>query len=162
MSMDRVTRIVEDDEGRWRAVEAWRGRGGVALLYFLRLDDGEVREDDGDDRRACLAADERLDGLTDGELRERLAAGTRLTGTERRFRAPDGAPWLAQSVGPVWAEGGVAEGLTGVVFTALEGPGRRLSGDGGHVGEMEEGDLLAGWRAAHGPGEEPPETEPES
>lgn len=148
--MERARRILESEDGRWRAVEAWRGRGGVALLYFLALDEGDVAADDDADRRASLGPDERLEELSEERLRERLAAATVLTGTERRFRAPDGAPWLAQSVGPVWAEGGVAGGLTGAVFTALEGEARRLAGGGGHVGEMDDAELAAAWRAAAG------------
>ena len=148
--MERATKSVESEEGRWRAVEAWRGRGGVGLVYFLALEGDAVAAGDDADRRASLAPGERLEDLEEGALGQRLERGTALTETERRFRGPDGDLWLAQSVGPVWAEGGVAGGLTGVVFTALEGEPRRLSGDGGHVGEMSDAELAAAWRAAAG------------
>lgn len=159
--MTRDSRIVETEHGRWRALEACRGRGGVGLLYFLPLADDQPADRPGDDRRASLEPDERLEGLDEGELRRRLDAGTRLTATERRFRAPDGDLWLAQNVGPVWAGRGVAEGLTGVVFTALEGVERRVAGDGGHVGEVDEAELVALWRSAvgaDGRGPDAPET----
>ena len=153
--MARTTRIVVSEEGRWRAVEAWRGRGGVGLLYFLALDGEDVAPADDADRRASLSPGERLEELGEDRLRGRLEEGTALTVTERRFRAPDGAVWLAQSVGPVWAGDGVAGGLTGIVFTALEDEPRRLSGDGGHVGDMADAELAAAWRAAAGDEAEP-------
>lgn len=148
--MTRDSRIVETSEGRWRALTAWRGRGDVGLLYFLRLEDGAPSDRTDEDRRASLEPGERLADIADDELRRRLSDGTPLTGTERRFRAPDGEQWLAQSVGPVWAEGDVAAGLTGVVFTALEGERRRLTGDGVHAGEADEAVLAGRWRTAGG------------
>lgn len=153
--MSRTSRTLEIGSERWRAVEAFRGRGGIGLLYFLPLEDGEVRPDDGADRRASLPAGERLGGLEEDELRDRFGSGTRLTATERRFRSSDGALWLAQSVGPVWAEGGVAEGTTGVLFTALEGEERRFETEGGHVGEMSPSELESRWRAARETAAEP-------
>lgn len=153
--MTRDDRTVETENGRWRALTAWRGRGDVGLLYFLRLEDGAPSERADEDRRASLEPGERLADLGDDELRRRLSDGTPLTATERRFRGPDGELWLAQSVGPVWAEGDVAAGLTGVVFTALEGEPRRLVGDGVHVGEVDEVALAERWRtAAEGDGGE--------
>lgn len=148
--MTRESRIVETGEGRWRAVVAWRGRGDLGLLYFLRLADGSPSDRAEEDRRASLEPGERLRDLDVDELRRRLSVGTPLTGTERRFRAPDGELWLAQSVGPVWADGDVAAGLTGVVFTALEGEPRRISGDGVHVGEVDDAALGDRWRGASG------------
>ncbi|MDX1579153.1 MAG: hypothetical protein R3266_11750, partial [Gemmatimonadota bacterium] len=79
--MERATRSVESDEGRWRAVEAWRGRGGVGLLYFLALDGGDVAVEDDADRRASLGPGDELDDLEEGRLRERLERGTALTVT---------------------------------------------------------------------------------
>lgn len=147
--MERQRRELETEGRRWRAVEAWRSTSGSVLVHFLPLgDDGEPAADDRLDRRAGLEKGRRLDELEDGELEERLAAGTPLTPTERRFRAPDGRAWLAQSVGPVWAEDGVAEGLTGVLFSALEGEPRRARGPGDHVGEASRERLTGWWRAA--------------
>lgn len=147
--MERASRELEDGERRWRAVEAWRASSGSVLLYFLPLrEDGEVAPDDRLDRRAAPEPDRRLPDLDPAELEDLLAGATPLTETERRFRAPDGEPWLAQSVGPVWAEEDVAGGATGVLFTALAGEARRVRGKGGHVGEASAERLTGWWRRA--------------
>lgn len=147
--MARGERVLEADGRSWRVVEAWRAESGPGLVYFLPLeDDGEVvGRDDREDRRAALEPEETVEGLSARELSERLSRATPLTVTERRFRAPDGRSWLAQSVGPVWSEG-TASGLTGLLFTALEGPAARFRAGGGHVGEMAEGELERRWRRA--------------
>lgn len=147
--MGRGQRILEVDGRSWRAVEAWRAESGSGLLYFLPLaEDREAPgDDDREDRRAALEPGESVEGLDRETLEERLLEGTPLTVTERRIRAPDGRPWLVQSVGPVWAED-VASGLTGLLFTALEGPHARAASGGGHAGEMSEAELYARWREA--------------
>lgn len=147
--MERGARVLEADGRAWRAVEAWRAESGAGLVYFLPLAERgeEVLDDDRADRRAALEPGETVEGLEEGALRERLGRATPLTVTERRFRAPDGRPWLAQSVGPVWAED-VASGLTGLLFTALDGPSSRIRSGGGHAGEMSEAELEARWRRA--------------
>lgn len=162
--MERAERSLEADGRTWRVVEAWRAESGLALAYFLPLEeDGEVRPDDRADRRAALETGESLEDLPADTLRARLGEATPLTATERRFRAPDGRLWLVQSVGPVWAEG-TASGLTGLLFTALEGAGERARSGGGHAGEMSAGELERRWRRAVGEagkvgdGEEPSAT----
>lgn len=156
--MTRGERILEAEGRRWRAVEAWRTGSGLGLVYFLPLDEGAgVEEEDREDRRAALEPGEAVQGLEEEALRERLGRATVLTGTERRFRAPDGRLWLAQSVGPVWADG-VASGLTGLLFTALEGPSERAIVGGEHAGEMSDGELAERWRrAVEGSGEDGPD-----
>lgn len=144
---ERGERTLEADGRAWRVVEAWRASGGLGLVYFLPLEDGEVPEDDREDRRAALEPGETVEGLEPGTLRQRLAEATALTETERRFRAPDGRPWLVQSVGPVWSDG-VASGLTGLLFTALEGPPARARTGGGHAGELTDEELERRWRRA--------------
>lgn len=143
----------EADGRRWWGIEAWRGSADHGLCYFLPLDDGSVHPDDRTDRRAVLQPGERLGGLPEERLRELVAEAVPLTDTERRFRDAEGRLWLVQSVGPVWAEGGVAEGLTGVLFTSLEGPLERRARPGGRVagldGEML-GLLLSGSERAPG------------
>lgn len=152
--MSRGERLLEAAAGRWRVVEAWRAQSGPGLLYFLPLDGDEVTEEDREDRRAALEPDETVGGLEEETLRERLAGATALTVTERRFRAPDGRLWLVQSVGPVWADA-VASGLTGLLFTALEGGADRASAAGGHAGEMSKEELADRWRrAVEGSGED--------
>lgn len=145
--MSRGEKVMEADGRRWRAVEAWRAESGLGLVYFLPLDGNDVAQDDREDRRAALEPGETVRGLEEETLRERLGRATTLTETERRFRAPDGRLWLVQSVGPVWADA-VASGLTGLLFTALEGPAERASAAGGHAGEMSGGELAERWRRA--------------
>lgn len=160
--MERAERVLEGADRRWRAVEAWRSGSGRGLVYFLPLEASgeEAAPDDREDRRAALEPGETLDELTEPALRERLGAATPLTDTERRFRAPDGRLWLVQSVGPVWADD-VASGLTGLLFTALEGADRRAETAGGHVGRMDAAELERRWRrAVEGPAEEREEAGP--
>ena len=159
---ERGERTLEADGRSWRAVEAWRAASGLGLVYFLPLEDGEVRGDDREDRRAALEPGETVAGLEDAALRERLTGGTPLTETERRFRAPDGRLWLVQSIGPVWSDG-TASGLTGLLFTALEGPPSRARTGGGHAGEATDRELERRWRRAvedegDGDGEEAADT----
>lgn len=146
--MSREEREFTVDERRWRGVVARRGPSGHALVYLLPLADGAVEDDDRRDRRAGLEPGRALSDLGDGELGALLAEGTPLTETESRFRAPDGRLWLAQSVGPVWSDEGVAEALTGLVFTSLEGRPERLRADGGHAGDLSRSGLSGRWRSA--------------
>lgn len=146
--MKREEREIASGGDRWRASVARRGPSGHALVYFVPLEDGEAAADDRRDRRAGLGPGRQLSDLEDEELRDRLEEGTVLTGTERRFRAPDGRLWLAQNVGPVWADGDPAEGTTGIVFTSLEGPAERLAAGDGHLGRMSPSELADRWRGA--------------
>lgn len=159
-------REVEGDDGRWIALEAWRGRDGRGLCYFLAASDdrpGGDGPDDGDgpggdhrpgaddrrDRRAILEAGASFEGAAAAELKALLREAAALTATERRFADARGELWLAQNVGPVWAEGDVAAGLTGILFTRLTGRDRvRVSAPGGHVGGMGEDDLRSHLRRA--------------
>lgn len=111
----------------WRAIEAWRGRGGHALCYLIRTEDERAIPDDRQDRRATLEPGEHLDTLDGDRLEVLVEAASPLTETERRIVDSAGVPWLAQASGPVWAEGGAASGLVGVVFTRLAGPFDRLA-----------------------------------
>jgi hypothetical protein len=151
--MERTRREFGEGERRWRAVEAWRGPGGHGLLYFLPLDGGDPADDDRLDGRSALAPDEGLRGLDDEELARRRGDAAPLTETERRFEAPDGGTWLAQSIGPVWADEDIAAGLTGILFTRLDGPHRRLTGRGGHVGRLGPEELGRRWREAAAEGD---------
>lgn len=163
--LKRASRTVEHEGNGYLAVEGWRAASGEGLCYFVRLEapDGEAADSDEGDLRAPLGADEDLRELSGERLEELLRSAKPLTPTERRFRAPDGRLWLAQSVGPVWAGEGVAEGTTGVKFTSLQGTPERMEAEGGHVNRMGTGALTAAWRRARdtaSPAEESSGTEP--
>lgn len=127
----RRSRRLDVEGEAWSACEAWRGGSGWGVVYFVALGPDGAAGDDRRDRRALLEPGAGLADLDDAGLTSLLGGAAGLTSTERRFRDVDGRAWLAQSRGPVWAEGGVAEGLTGLVFTSLEGPFERVeSADG--------------------------------
>lgn len=144
----RPSRVVEADGAAWRLIEAWRGRAGQSLCYLLSLEDGVAAGDDRRDRRAVLEAAERLSDLPQERLAGLVEESVPLTDTERRFADPDGRIWLAQNVGPVWAEGDVASGLTGVLFTSLEGPMERWSRASGHLRKLSDPELRASLEGA--------------
>lgn len=133
---DRVSRALDMDGQDWLAVEALRSRSGHLLVYFLPIDGGEPTADDRRDRRGQLEPGERLDSADAARLEAVWAGATGLTETERRFVDTEGVPWLAQNWGPVWADEGVAGGLTGLVFTRLEGSYDRRRAPGGHVAAL--------------------------
>lgn len=138
-------RQVDSDGEPWRVTVAWRGADGSGLCYFRPADD---ETSDREDRRARIPGDCDLGGMDTGELVELLEESAPLTRTERRFRAPDGRDWLAQNIGPVWADEEAAAGAQGVLFTALDGPGDRVRAAGGHVARMSVAELEDVWRRA--------------
>jgi len=138
----RETRRVETRDRAWLVSEAWRGQSGWGVAYFVALGSEAALEDDRHDRRALLEPGAGIADLEDADLGRRLEDAAGLTSTERRFRAPGGRLWLAQSRGPVWAEGGVAAGLTGLLFTSLEGPLERIEAPDGRAGDLD-GEALA-------------------
>ena len=111
------------------------------MCYFLPVENREPIAEDSMDRRASLRPEDDLAELSTSRLQELLSEAAPLTETERRRRDDRGRAWLIQNSGPVWAEGGVAAGLTGVVLTRLEGGFRRLELPGGHVGKISEGEV---------------------
>jgi len=150
--MSGPVRELREEAVTWRAVEAWRGRAGDGLCYFLRLEGDVPASDDRADRRAVLAPGVSIAALDDQALFDLLEGAARLTVTEHRIVDGEGTPWLVQSRGPVWAEGEATAGQTGRLYTALDGTGRRLvAPDGrGDTGGLLE--ALA--RALKGDGEE--------
>ncbi len=139
----RQIREVDYGGVSWRAIEAWRGRGGHALCYLLRIESEQAAADDREDRRATLEPGEELTALSEDRLDALVAGAAPLTKTERRIVDAAGVPWLAQASGPVWAEGGVAAGLAGVVFTRLQGPFQRLAARDDHATAATTERLLA-------------------
>jgi hypothetical protein len=138
--MRSVRRLVHDDR-KYEARVPWRSSSGLGLCFFVALDSEVPAEADRADRRAALERGQNLDSMSDAELAERLETGSVLTNTERRFEAPDGESWLAQNIGPVWAEGAAA-GLTGVLFTSLSGSGQRWRTAAGHIGALRASELV--------------------
>lgn len=149
----RPMREFEAGERRWRVTVAWRAADGAGLCYFTAAGE-DADAGDGTDRRVRLEPGRKLAEVTESELTSLLAEAVPLTATERRFRAPDGRTWLAQNIGPVWAEEDAAEGATGILFTALEGLPSRGETRGGHVGPMGRDELVGAWRRALDSGEE--------
>lgn len=137
---------LEREGRRWRALEAWRARSGHGLAYFVPLDEGDPLEADAEDRRALLDPDRRLPKMRPAELEALWARAVPLTGTERRLAAPDGELWLVQCVGPVWAEGDVAEGATGLLATRLTAAPERRRLSGARLSELTGEELLGSGR----------------
>lgn len=158
---DEGDRTVRIDGETWRATVAWRAADGSALCYFRPA--AEEPASATGDRRARLPEGRSLETLDEEELEALFRGGSPLTDTERRFLAPDGREWLAQNVGPVWAEEDAAEGATGLLLTALDGSAERLRTYGGHVGRTSAAELEEAWRRAGGApaagGEEAPDPE---
>lgn len=140
----RAGRRLTVDGSVYDAFAAWSSRGGLVLCYFVALDGDGVPQSDRDDRRALLGPEEEFAGLSEARLAELLATAAPLTVTERRFETPDEGCWLAQNIGPVWAEA-VAAGLTGVLFTDLAGSVERRQAAAGSIAAMSVDDLLALW-----------------
>ncbi|MFQ5689692.1 MAG: hypothetical protein ACE5HQ_05420 [Gemmatimonadota bacterium] len=136
------------DNERWRAVSAWCAGSGDYLLYLLPLTADGPAPDDRRDRRARLSSGESLAGLPEARLVDLLEDGAALTETERRITDVRGRPWLAQATGPAWADAGVAEGLTGVLFTLLDGTSRRVRVRDGGLARLPEADLKAALQEA--------------
>lgn len=149
--VERPLRSGEDD---WLAIEAWRGRSGHALVYFLQTGpDGSLSDDDRLDRRALLEPGVSVQGLDEDTLGVLLEGAAPLTVTERRLQGPDGEPWLARNEGPVWAAGDSAAGVTSIEYIRLGSPPMRLRAAGEHVGSVSTRALeesLAGAVVARG------------
>lgn len=149
-------RRLEADGKSWAVCEAWRGESGWGVAYFLALDPGGTPADDRLDRRALLEPGTRPADLDDAGLGGLLESAAGLTSTERRIEDASGRPWLAQSRGPVWAEEGVAAGLTGLLFTALDGSGERVEAADGRAGAPDPSVLAERLRQARAAGEAEP------
>lgn len=111
--MSRRPRLDHEIDGvRWTLFDAWRAPGGLGLGYFISAGDAP-------DRRVALGPGTHVTDLDEAAFRELWEAAPGLTTTERRIAGPDGRPWLAQSYGPVWHEGGTAREVIGVRLRCL-------------------------------------------
>jgi hypothetical protein len=136
-----AVREFQHDGVRWRALEGWRSRAGHTLCYFVVLQEEKPSAADSLDRRASLAPGQSLVGQSEEQVVELLGSAAPLTATERRVTDPEGAIWLIQNSGPVWAEGGLAGGLTGIVLTRLGSELRRIERPGHHLADLSEEEL---------------------
>lgn len=89
-------------------------------------------------RRSALAPGARLE---DARVAELESSAVPMTATETLVDL-DGDTWLVQSSGPVWAEAAAADSA-GLVFTALDGSGRRVSLSGLAPGPLPDQSELA-------------------
>ena len=125
------------DGASWTLYEAARAPSGLGLGYFV-CDDPEV-----EDRRTALPAGLALSHLDDEAFRELWEAGRPLTPTERRVVDADGAIWLAQSMGPVWAEGGSAANTVGLRLRCISAHRPAVELNGATLSEMSDAELIA-------------------
>lgn len=121
----------------WTLYDAGRASSGLGLGYFV-CDDSRM-----EDRRAVLPAGLVLPDLDDEAFRALWEAGRGLTPTERRVVDGSGAIWLAQSVGPVWAEGGVAAGTVGVRLRCISADSPVVEWNGATLSGLSDADLIA-------------------
>lgn len=143
---DRFQRDVTVGGRLFRATVAWVGpESGYGLLYFFPSDEAEGGRAD---RRALVTPDTDLSTLDESGLVALYDSGRPLTETERRFVAADGRRWLAQNIGPVWADRTAADGGSGILFTSLEDDAESLRAFGGHVGDLSAEELSAALRGA--------------
>ncbi len=121
----------------WTLHDAGRAPSGLGLGYFV-CDDAEVA-----DRRTALPAGLGVPDLDDEAFGALWEAGRELTCTERRIVDPHGMVWLAQSVGPVWAEGGTAAGTLGVRLRCVSAERPVLELNGVTLAELSDAELIA-------------------
>ena len=125
------------DGAVWTLYDVGRAPSGLGLGYFVS-DDSAM-----EDRRAALPAGLVPADLDDETFRALWEAGRGLTSTERRVVDGSGTIWLAQSVGPVWAEGGSAAGTVGVRLRCVSADGPVVELNGAKLSEMSDEDLIA-------------------
>ncbi|WP_420634616.1 hypothetical protein [Candidatus Palauibacter sp.] len=133
----RPRRTGRIDGSPWTLFDAGRAPSGLGLGYFVRGDPG------GGDRRTELAPEVDVERLDDDGFRHLWEAGRSLTPTERRVVDDEGAVWLAQSVGPVWAEGGAAAGAVGVRLRCLSAERAVVESNGVILADMSDDGLIA-------------------
>ncbi len=133
------------DGASWTLYAAARAPSGLGLGYFV-CDDPERA-----DRRTALPAGPALPDLDDEAFRALWEAGRELTRTERRISDGTGAIWLAQSMGPVWAEGGSAADTVGLRLRCITDECPVVELNGATLSEMSDAELIARIGAPQGP-----------
>lgn len=134
------------DGASWTLYEAARAPSGLGLGYFVC--DGPQMAD----RRTALPAGLALADLDDEAFRALWEAGRPLTPTERRVVDGSGAIWLAQSMGPVWAEGGSAADTVGLRLCCISAHRPAVELNGATLSEMSDAELIARLGAPEGVG----------
>ena len=140
----RARRSGRIDGASWTLYDAGRAPSGLGLGYFV-CGDPEVA-----DRRAALPAGQALSDLDDEAFRALWEAGRPLTSTERRIVDGSGAIWLAQGMGPVWAEGGSAAGTTGLRLRCISDHRPAVELNGAALSGMSDAELVARLGASEG------------
>jgi len=134
------------DGAAWTLYDAARAPSGLGLGYFV-CDDPKMA-----DRRTTLPAGLAVADLDDEAFRALWEAGRPLTPTERRVVDGSGAIWLAQSMGPVWAEGGSAADTVGVRLCCISAHRPAVELNGATLSEMSDAELIARVGAPEGVG----------
>ena len=132
----RPSRPVTIEGASWTLFDAGRASSGIGLGYFA------AGQDAGRDRRVELDPGTDVSALDDDAVAELWARGYGLTVTERRFTDDEGVIWLAQSVGPVWADGGVAAGIIGTRLRCISHDRPVVEKRGLALGTASDGDLI--------------------
>lgn len=132
------------DGASWTLYEAARAPSGLGLGYFV-CGDPEVA-----DRRTALPAGHALSDLDEEAFRALWGAGRTLTRTERRVVDGGGAIWLAQSMGPVWAEGGSAADTVGLRLRCISARRPVVELNGATLSGMSDAELIAAVGASEG------------
>ena len=140
----RPRRSGQADGASWTLYEAARAPSGLGLGYFV-CDDPEVA-----DRRTALPSEPALADLDDEALRSLWEAGRPLTRTERRVVDGGGAIWLAQSIGPVWAEGGSAADTVGLRLRCISAYRPVVELNGATLSDVSDAALIARTGALEG------------
>lgn len=150
----RPYRSARVEGAAWRLFDAWRASSGLGLGYFFREDRGD------DDRRVQLASGLNVSDLDDAGFRELWDGAGMLTASERRVVDREGAVWLVQGVGPVWADGrGRAAGTIGIRLRCVSADRSVVHLGGKAPGDVSEADLIEAIEAA--PQEEAARTQEE-
>lgn len=132
------------DGTAWTLYDLGRAASGLGLGYFVRDDLG------AGDRRAALAPGVRVGELDDEAFRRLWETARPLTPTERRLVDDGGAVWLAQGVGPVWADGGAAVGSVGIRLRCISTERPVVELNGAILAETPDAELVAHARDRQG------------
>ncbi len=130
----------------WQLFDAWRATSRLGLGYFIREDRAPG------DRKVELRPGESVSDLDDAGFEELWGRAHELTPSERRVVDEEGAVWLAQGMGPVWAEGGAAANAIGFRLRCISADRRIVERKGKAPNEVSEAELIEALRPPLSPG----------